>query len=221
MAANERDHAEVAADERAQAVAKVEQSYFGVTDATSRATQIRQFLEGAAWAVAVIPAVFWLRFREVGPVGWGLTVFVAVYCLLAAFGLFMVPRREFHTTVALRGGWGDRLGGFWLVACAFGPFFGWIVGEMLPLSVGSWRWALGAKVFLAAVLPVATAVPLFRYARGKAARVVIPMLLVVTLLPVMTARNAVLDLIEGARPMNEDDGAGVYELRHSGRTFEQ
>jgi hypothetical protein len=207
--------------ERAALIADVERSAFGVTDEASRAEQIRRFLSGVPWALTLIPTTFWLRFGEVGPVGWGVTVFVSLYCALAALGLYLAPRTELHTTVELRGGWGDRLGGFWLVACAFGPFAGWIAGEVLPLTSGSWRWTLGTKVLFAAVLPIATAVPLFRYARGRAALVVIPLLLVVTLLPVLTARNAALDLIDGARPMNEGAGKGVYELRHSGRTFEE
>ena len=79
------------------------------------------------WFTALIPLIFYLRFRRVGPLGWGTTVFFDTYCVLAAIGLYFRPRTEYHSPVALRGNWLDRVCAFWLVGCAFGPFFGWIV----------------------------------------------------------------------------------------------
>ena len=34
----------------------------------------------------------YLRFHEVGPLGWGTTVFFAVYCIVTAIGLYFGPR---------------------------------------------------------------------------------------------------------------------------------
>jgi hypothetical protein len=45
------------------------------------------------------------------------------------------------------------------------------------------------RTLLAAAIPIILAVPLLRYVRGKAARVALPLLLVVTLLPVSTAMS--------------------------------
>ena len=48
---------------------------------------VRRWLWGIPVAFVFAPTIFWLRFGEVGPVGWGFAVFLAVYCLLAAVGL--------------------------------------------------------------------------------------------------------------------------------------
>ena len=58
--------------------------------------------------------------------------------LLVALGLFFQNRSDLHSEVPLANNIGDRIGAFWLVACAFGPFFGW-VATALPPTTGSWR----------------------------------------------------------------------------------
>ncbi len=52
-------------------------------------------------------------------------------------------------------------------------------------------------IVLAAGLPIVTAVPLIRYVRGKAAWVALPLLVVVTMLPVWTVVGVSQDLWEG------------------------
>jgi hypothetical protein len=182
----------------AETARKVARSFFGVGDDNdSREKAIRQMLVGAIVFAVLVPLLFYLRFGEVGPLGWGTTIFFVVYCLLAAVGLYFLPRPEYHSPVALRGGWADRLGAFWLVSCAFGPFFGWILTSALPLTVISWRWIYGLRVLLAAGLPLITALPLTRYLRGRAVWVALPILLIVTLLPIWSAVNVSRDLWEG------------------------
>ena len=97
----------------------------------------------------------------------------------------------------LRGNWADRVGAFWLVACVFGPFLGWIITSTIPLTITSWRWLYGLRVFLAAGLPLITALPLVRYLRGKATLVALPILVGVTLLAVWSAVNFARDLWQG------------------------
>jgi hypothetical protein len=177
---------------------KVARTFFGAgSDNASRQKAIRRMLVGAISFAVLVPLCFYLRFGEVGPLGWGTTIFFVVYCLLAATGLYFLPRSEYHTPVALHGDWADRLGAFWLVSCAFGPFFGWILTSALPLTVISWRWVYGLRVLLAAGLPLITALPLTRYLRGKAVWVAFPILLIVTLLPIWSAVNVSRDLWEG------------------------
>ncbi len=182
-------------DETARKVARI---FFGVDgDDVSRGKVIRRLLLSAILSAVLVPLFFYLRFGEVGPLGWGTTIFFVVYCLLAAIGLYFLPRPEYHTPVALRGDWVDRLGSLWLVSCAFGPFFGWILTSAVPLTVVSWRWVYGLRVLLAAGLPLITALPLTRYLRGKAVMVALPILLIVTLLPIWSAVNVSRDLWEG------------------------
>ena len=180
------------------------------TDPASLRRAAIQFAVGAVQSALLIPLIFKARFGVVGDLGWGTTVFVVAWCLLAAVGLFFQKRTEFHTTVKLRGDWLDHLGAFWLVACAFGPLFGWIASNVLPVTADSWRTVYGLRVFLAAGLPLLTAVPLTRYITGKAAWVSLPMLILVTLLPISSAFNTSRDLRDG--PLGG-------RLVHTGRTL--
>jgi hypothetical protein len=182
----------------AETARKVARIFFGLdSDDVSRKRTIQHLLVAAALSAVLVPLSFYLQFGEVGPLGWGTTIFFVVYCLLAATGLYFLPKEEYHTPVALHGDWVDRLGAFWLVSCAFGPFFGWILTSVFPLTVDSWRWVYGLRVLLAAGLPLLTALPLTRYLRGKAVLVSLPILLIVTLLPVWSAVNVSRDLWEG------------------------
>jgi len=38
----------------------------------------------------------------------------------------------------------DRIGAFWLVACAFGPFIGWLI-TLFGVTESSWRWQYLAR----------------------------------------------------------------------------
>jgi hypothetical protein len=178
---------------------KVARIFFGVdSDDLSRKRTIQHLLGTAVASAVLVPLLFYLQFGEVGPLGWGTTIFFVVYCLLAATGLFFLPKTEYHTPAALHGDWADRLGAFWLVSCAFGPFFGWMLTSILPLTVDSWRLVYGLRVLLAAGLPLLTALPLTRYLRGKAVMVALPIMLIVTLLPIWSTVNVSRDLWEGA-----------------------
>lgn len=115
----------------------------------------------------------------------------------------------------MRGDLLDRIGAFWLVACLFGPFFGWLVTTgVFPITPNSWGWLYALRVFLAAGLPMLTALPLLRYVRGKSTWVALPLLLGVTLLPVSSAMRVSQDLWEG--PITSADGSGLY-LKHTER----
>jgi hypothetical protein len=182
-----------------QTAEKVARSYFGIgNDPQAIARGVRRFMVGAVVAAFITPLIFLLRFGEVTALGWGLTVFLIAYCFLSAIGLYFLRRYEYHTTVPLRGDWMDRIGAFWLMACAFGPLLGWFVTDTIfPVTASGWRWQYGLKVFLCIGLPVLTALPLTRYARGKSALVAIPLLIGVTLLPILTGLNPFLDALAG------------------------
>ncbi len=154
--------------------------------------------------------MFYLRFGEVDALGWGITVFFVVYCIVTAIGLYFGPRTEFHTRVPLRGDWLDKIGAFWLVACVFGPFFGWVIASVVPITLDSWRIVYGLQVFLAAGLPLITALPLTRYVRGKAALIALPLLIIITLLPIWTAADSGRDLINGPIERQTANGTALY-----------
>ena len=158
---------------------------------------IRRWLLGIVWSIVLVPPIFYLRFGRVGPLGWGLTVFFATYCLLSAAGLYFLVRPEYHTPVRLQNDWLDRVGAFWLVACAFGPFFGWLLTSAFQLTMNNWRWLFGGRVILSVAIPILTSLPLLRYVRGRGAPVMLAMLIGVTALPVWSAVATIQDLRSG------------------------
>lgn len=194
----------------------VARTFFGIeADPGSRSRALRRFLLGALEAAILVPGLFWLRFGEVGPLGWGATVFFVAYCLVAAIALYFRPRTSYHTPVPLRGDWLDKIGAFWLIACVFGPFFGWVIAAIGPITPDSWRGVYGARVFLAAGLPLLTALPMMRYVRGKAALIALPLLIGLTLLPIWTVVDAGRDLLAGPIERLTPDGQIEVYLAHT------
>lgn len=59
----------------------------------------------------------------------GVTVFLIVWQLRGGAVFPASHRIPCHSET-----WVDRAGAFWLVSCAFGPFFGWIVTSVGALS---------------------------------------------------------------------------------------
>lgn len=147
----------------------------------------------------MIPLLFYLRFGEINAFALSFTGFVVVLCLLVALG-YSIPGRASQTRAdasAVQAGAFGRVGSFWLVACAFGPFFGWLVTAVPALTEENWRWRYVVRLSLCAGLPVVCALPLFRYARGKYWHVALLLLLSVTALAAWSGLNTLLDLREG------------------------
>jgi hypothetical protein len=166
-------------------------------DAAENRRSVRAFLFGAVQAAFIIPFLFYLHFGEIDAYALSFTAFIVVLCLLVALGYSVSDRPESETRAALRGGPFDYVGAFWLVACAFGPFFGWLVTAASTLTEENWRWRYVVRVLLCVALPVLTALPLFAYVRGRYWHVALLLLLGVTALPVWSSVNTLLDLREG------------------------
>jgi hypothetical protein len=159
---------------------------------------VRAFLIGAAQAAVVIPVLFYLQFGEINAFALSFTGFVVVLCLLVALGYSITDRPEHQTLATQKGGLTGRVGAFWLVACAFGPFFGWVVTTTeVPLTEDNWWWRYAVRAALSAGLPVLTALPLFPYVRGRYWYVALALLFGVTALPVWSGVNTMLDLRDG------------------------
>jgi len=177
-------------------------NYFQVTSITGDNRQLaKRFLLGSIWAAVLTPLLFYLKF---GTIGWftiGFTIFLVVLCWLFALGLFVQTKTEYQTQVPTDHSLADRIGAFWLAACAFGPFLGWLV-TLIPPTETSWKWQYLGRAFLAVILPVITAVPLVPYARGKAALIAVPLLLILTALPILSCVWVLADLNDGPQTVN-------------------
>jgi hypothetical protein len=158
---------------------------------------VRRCLMGVVIATFGVPTLFYLRFGTVGEIGWGFTIFLDMLCLLIALGITVADKPHLHSVVPLKGDWLDHLGAFWLVACAFGPFAGWLLTESITPNADTWRWQFAGRTLFAIVLPIVTALPLARYARGGAAIIGFALLIGVTALPVASGALTTLDLLNG------------------------
>jgi hypothetical protein len=198
----------------------VANGYFGIaSDDVSRRRAVRDCLVGAAEAAVLIPVLFVLRFGEIDAFGWSFTASFVVYMLLVAVALHFRPRTAYHSSVRAKGGWADKAGAWWLVGCAFGPLLGWVATTgTIPITTASWRWIYGVKVVLTVVVPVALALPLVRYVRGKSTWIALPLMICVTMLPVLTGANAARDLWIGPthRSTTVRNGPPTF-LRYTGR----
>ena len=176
----------------------IAKKFFGVgPEPADRKKTVLQLLIAALVCAVLIPAMFLVKFGSIDGLGWGVTIFFVAYCLLAAVGLYFGPRRKFHSPVRLRGDWIDSIGAFWLVSCAFGPFFSYVVAALAPITQASWRWVYGLRFILGAGLPLLTALPLLRYVRGKSAWIALPILVGVTLLATWSVASVGRDLWAG------------------------
>jgi hypothetical protein len=174
----------------------VARAYYRQT-AANRSELPPRFLFAGLLCALLVPAIFYLRFGEVDGLGWGLTIFLTLFCWLSALGLYFLPRSEYHTPVELRNDRWDRIGAFWLVSCAFGPLCVWLLNAIVVLTPSNWRWIYLVEISLTIGLPLLTALPLFRYVRGKAALIALPILIGVTLLPIWVGLGPLMDVVTG------------------------
>ena len=191
---------------------------------------------GAAQATIIIPILFYLHFGEVNAYALSFTGFVVVLCLLVALGYSIPDKPEYRTAAPSKVGLPGRVGAFWLVACAFGPFFGWLVTTTeVPLTEDNWWWRYAARAALSMGLPVLTALPLLLYVRGRYWYIALPLLFGVTALPVWSGVNTMLDLREGpvveratgyydapSFSFRPDNGGHIFTLKilkHTGRAI--
>jgi hypothetical protein len=175
----------------------------------------------ALTAAVYVPARLYLEFGYVPPLGWGATVFLVALCLLVGVGMYYAGRTEYHTPVAPRGDWADRVGAFWLVACGLGPFFGWVLTSVFTLTEANWRWLYWGRVGLSVDLPILTALPLLRYVGGRGTPLMLALLVGVTALPIWSAWATMQDLREGpARLLIRSPGPGLpdAEYKHLAHT---
>lgn len=172
----------------------------------------RAFLIAAAQAAVLIPLLFYLHDGEINAFGLSFTGFVVVLCLLVALGYSIPDRPDRQTQADAKSGAFGRVGSFWLVACAFGPFFGWLVTGAFTLTEENWRWRYVVRLLLCAGLPVLTALPLLRYVRGKFWHVALLLLSCVTALAAWSGLNTLLDLREGPTVRRT---TGFYDASHN------
>lgn len=149
---------------------------------------------GILLSVVLILVRFWLEFGELPAFAFGFAAFTAALQILLIVGLRFANRTEVHPDAEARGDWLDKLGAWWLVACFLGAFFGWLCGKFGEMTPEYRNAFIVAKIFFTIVLPIVTMLPNLRYVRRNAAYVQVPLLVFVTLFPILVGIGSVVDL---------------------------
>jgi hypothetical protein len=171
-----------------------------------------QLLLGLLVIFALVTAVFWLRFGEMGvSVGLGLAGFLSLI-VAAIWYSDRVPANA--QAPKLRPSRFDGLGVIWLLAIPFGPFFGWSATEQLTAE--NWQVVAGIRAGLCVALPAVCVLPLLRYVRGPYAVPAGAVLLIGTAFPFIIGLGATLDFVGG--PVWQD--VEVKAVRDSSFTTE-
>jgi hypothetical protein len=207
------------------------------SDPSENRRSVRAFLIAAVQAAIFVPALFYLQFGVIDAFALSFTGFIVVLCLLVALGYSIPVNPQTQTPAdATKGGMLGRVGSFWLAACAFGPFFGWLVtAPAFPLTGENWWWRYVVRAALSVGLPFLTVLPLFVYVRGKYRHVALLLLLGVTSLAAWSGANTLLDLREGPSvkpttgyydapensfyPKSDGRPFKLTTLEHTGRTI--
>src|SRR6476661_6474572 len=143
---------------------------------------------------ALIIVVFALFFDEVSAFAIGFAAALAILQILVIVGFRFQNRTDLHAARVTKSGVLDKFGGFWLPACAFGAFFAWVCGN-LGKGFPEFRTAFYlAAAFFSIVLSVATMLPNVRYIGGKALFVQLPIISLVTTLPILVGLYYLLKL---------------------------
>jgi len=169
-----------------------------------------QLLLGLLVTFALVTAVFWLRFGEMG-ISFGMGI--AGFLSLIAAAIWYSDRVPADAQAPkLRPSRFDGLGVVWLLAIPFGPFLGWSATEQLTAE--NWQVVAGIRAFLCVVLPAVCVLPLLRCVRGRYAVPAGVILLIGTAFPFIIGLGAALDFVRG--PVWQD--VEVESVRDAGFT---
>lgn len=171
----------------------------------ARRHTMKNTLIGVIVLSTAIPALFYLSFGEVGPIGFGLTAFLVCATALVGLGRFANDRGSEYSpssAIIIRDDWLDKVTFAGLVWFLVGPFFGLFISSStaFPPTESSWRWQYGIRVLFAIVMPLVTAVLILVFhVERRALLVYIPVVLLITALPVWSGARPLLDLYRGPR----------------------
>jgi hypothetical protein len=155
------------------------------TDATLW-IMIPQLLFSIVFSSVLLLFAFWLEFGELAAFAYGFIVFLAAFQILMVMGFRFRNRTDYQVEGPASLGILDKVGGLWLIACAFGAFLGWMSGGVAAWVFPAYKTAFYyLAAFFSIVLPVTTMLPNLRYLSGKAMMLQIPLLTLVTILPML------------------------------------
>lgn len=148
-------------------------------------------------SAALLLLIFWLNFGELNWFAVSFAIFLCVFQILLIVGLRFRDRTDVHAEKPLQNDWIDKIGAWWLVACAFGVLFGWGIVKTAAFFPGiDSVYFHAARVFLTIFLPILTMLPNVRYVGRNSAHIQIPMLFGITLLPILSGLGSLFEVLK-------------------------
>jgi hypothetical protein len=166
---------------------------------------MRRTLIGVIVLLMGVPALFYLNFGEVGPIGFGLSVFLVCATLLLGLGRYANEQESRYApsnAIIIRNDWMDKVTFIGVVFFVLGPFIGLFVSSSTALlpTESSWRWQYAVRVVFAVVMPLATAVLILVFhVERRSLPVYVPLVLLIAALPAWSGVRPLIDLYYGPR----------------------
>lgn len=143
-------------------------------------------------STVLILAIFWLYFGKLDFFALGFAIFIAALQILVIVGLRFQNRTEVHAEKPLQNDWLDKIGAWWLMACAFGALFGWAFGQAESYFSFEPLIFHFVIIFLTVILPIVTMLPNLRYIGKNSAHIQIPLLISITTLPILVGLSSAI-----------------------------
>lgn len=150
-----------------------------------------KMLAAIAASTVLILLIFYLQSGELPFFAFGVAIFFAAFQILIIVGLRFYNRTETHTTKKLQNDWIDKIGAWWLMACAFGALIGWLCGRMAEYFPNYTLIFHAAKIFFTIILPVLMMLPNLRYLERQSAAIQVPLLTFITILPMFVGLSSI------------------------------
>ncbi|MDQ6787822.1 MAG: hypothetical protein M3033_13530 [Acidobacteriota bacterium] len=182
--------------------------FIGVSILISRRIKnpFANFVLGTIIFLSSLLLLFYINFGEINWYAISFATAISTFIILAKAGLYANEKDSRYAPINCNNvgdhDWLDKITLAGIMFYVFGPFFGWFLTGATMFSHGEedWRLQYGIRVCLSIVIPVLTAIViLVFYIKRFAFWVYLPIILIITALPVWSGLNSLLDLIYGAQ----------------------
>ena len=167
---------------------------------------IADFVFGTIIFSSSLLLLFYISFGEINWYAISFAIAILTFICLAKFGIYANNNDSRFAPINCNNVedyyWLNKITMAGIMFYVFGPFFGWfLTGATLFLhGEENWRLQYEIRVFLSCVIPALTAgVILVFYIKRFAFWVYLPVILIITGLPVWSGLNSMLDLFYGAQ----------------------
>lgn len=134
---------------------------------------------------AIILFAFYFTFGELPVFPFAVVIFLDVMVTLVIIGDRFAAQKEPEADQRAVFGILDKIGGFWLFACIFSPLSSWGIANLGKFAANNQQIILIIAGSISLIIPLLTMLPNIRYVNGRSAYIQIPIIIIVTALPML------------------------------------